>query len=62
MKTVFALYYVFFFIGITFVTFASATDLKFGAPDKINSTKNLDKALLSDESDYIFAIFQKNVY
>ena len=29
---------------------------------KINSTKNLDKALLSDESDYIFAIFQKNVY
>lgn len=29
---------------------------------KINSIKNLDKALLSDESDYIFAIFQKNVY
>ena len=39
MKTVFALYYVFFFIGTTFVTFASTTDLKFGAPDKINSTK-----------------------
>ena len=34
MKSAFVLYYVFLFIGATFVSFASATDLKLESPDK----------------------------
>lgn len=58
MKSAFVLYYVFLFIGATFASFASATDLKLESPDKEDSTKLSNKISRIVQTEALFNVVE----